>query len=68
MFHQVIVTIRAALRPGRTEEVASLLDARCARSSSTNGGPLVDLPGVIIVARSAPSGLDHQPASDDGPG
>jgi hypothetical protein len=43
--HQVIVTIRAGLRPGRAQEVASLLDA-LRKVVEHDGGPLADLPGV----------------------
>jgi hypothetical protein len=43
--HQIFVTIRAELRPGRAGEVASLLDA-LRKIVEQDGGPLADLPGV----------------------
>jgi hypothetical protein len=43
--HQILVTIRAPLRPGRAVQVASLLDL-LRTSVRQDGGPLADLPGV----------------------
>ena len=45
MPHQIAVTVRAPLRPGRADEVAALLDT-LGKDVAHDGGPFAGMPGV----------------------